>query len=135
VSTSPTTTSQPTTSSTTSTGGTQTIKDVNHLSPSTAVKFLLLSPNRRFVCSPDAVTEHYLRVAYGGRAGCVKAVSPSSAAKSLGSLQVDVTGDKAAVAAHPVGGIYDGEKITVSLVKNGPGWQVDGIKSNAPVGP
>ena len=31
--------------------------------------------------------------------------------------------------------VYDGEKITVSLIKNGPGWQVDGIKSNAPVGP
>jgi hypothetical protein len=135
VSTSPTTTSQPTTSSTTSTARSQTIKDLNHLSPSTAVKFLLLSPNPRFVCSPDAVTEHYLRVAYGGRAGCVKAVSPSSAAKSLGSLQIDVTGDKATVTAHPVGGIYDGEKLTASLVKEDGSWNVDGLKSNAPVGP
>jgi hypothetical protein len=130
-----TTTSQAATSSTTSTAGIRTIKDVKHLSPTTAAKFLLLSPNARFVCSPHAATEHYLRAAYGGRAGCVKAVSPTSAAKSLGPLQVDVTGDKATVTAHPVGGIYDGEKITVSLIRSGSGWKVDAIKSNAPVGP
>jgi hypothetical protein len=129
------TTSQAATSGTTSTAGSQTIKDIKHLSPTTAAKFLLLSPNARFVCSPHAATEHYLRAAYGGRAGCVKAVSPTSTAKSLGPLEVDVTGDKATVTTHPVGGIYDGEKITVSLIRSGSGWKVDAIKSNAPVGP
>jgi hypothetical protein len=100
-----------------------------------AVKLLLLSSNPRTVCGGDLVTSHYLHAAYGGRGGCVKAISPSSAAKSLGALVSRVNGDKATVTVRPLGGIYDGEGITVSLVRSGAGWQVDGIKTNAPVGP
>jgi ribonuclease PH len=65
----------------------------------------------------------------------VKAVSPSSAAKSLGTVLVDVSNDKATATVHPVDGLYDGEKITVSLVKEDGTWKVDSLKSNAPVGP
>jgi hypothetical protein len=34
----------------------------------------------------------------------------------------------------PTGGPYDGERITVSLVRD-PRWAVDQLKSNVPVGP
>jgi hypothetical protein len=123
-------------STTTSTGPTVTVKGANHPStPGAAVKLLLLSSNPRTGCSGNLVTSHYLHAAYGGRAGCVKAVTPRSAAKSLGRGTGDIVGDKAFITVHPVGGIYDGEKITVSLVRSDGGWQVDGIKSNAPVGP
>jgi hypothetical protein len=123
-------------STTTTRTSTQIVQEVNHPpTPAAAVKLLLLSSNPRTGCSGDVVTSHYLQAAYGGRAGCVKALSPSSAAKSLGTGTADVRGDKATVIVHPVGGIYDGEKITVSLVHSNFGWQVDGIKSNAPVGP
>jgi hypothetical protein len=139
VGTSPTTSSQarPTsTTSTTSTEGTQTVKEVNHAaSPGAAVKLLLLSSNPQTGCSNDLVTSHYLQEAYGGLGGCVKAVSPNSAAKSLGTVLVDVSDDKATATVHPVGGLYDGEKITVSLVKEDGTWKVDSLKSNAPVGP
>jgi hypothetical protein len=125
-----------TTSTATSTGATQTDKAVNHpQTPTAAVKLLLLSSNAKTGCSGDVVTSHYLQAAYGGRGACMKAVSPSSAAKSLGSGVADVSEQKATVVVHPVGGLYDGEKITVSLVRSSGGWQVDGIKSNAPVGP
>ncbi len=113
-----------------------TVKELNRPpTPSAAVKLLLLSSNPRTGCSSEVVTSHYRQAAYGGRGACVKALSPSSAAKSLGTVESDVTGDTATVTVHPVGGLYDGEKITVSLIRSGGGWQVDAIKSNAPVGP
>ena len=125
-----------TSSTTKSTGATQTVKSVNHpRTPAAAVKLLLRSSNPRTGCSSDVVTSHYLQAAYGGRGGCVKALTPSSAAKSLGAVESHIKGNEATVTVHPVGGIYDGEKITVSLVHRDFGWQVDGIKSNAPVGP
>ncbi len=99
------------------------------------MRLLLLSSTPQTGCSSDVVTQHYLRAAYGGRGACLKAVSSKNAAKSLGAVGTSITGGTAMVTVHPVGGIYDGEKITVSLIKNGAAWQVDGIKSNAPVGP
>jgi hypothetical protein len=124
----------PTSSTTIST--TATVKEANHPpTPAAAVRLLLLSSTPQTGCSSDVVTQHYLRAAYGGRGACLKAVSSKNAAKSLGALGTRITDGTAMVTVHPVGGIYDGEKITVSLIKNGAGWQVDGIKSNAPVGP
>ena len=124
----------PTSSTTIST--TATVKEANHPpTPAAAVRLLLLSSTPQTGCSSDVVTQHYLRAAYGGRGACLKAVSSKNAAKSLGALGTRITDGTAMVTVDPVGGIYDGEKITVSLIKNGAGWQVDGIKSNAPVGP
>jgi hypothetical protein len=42
---------------------------------------------------------------------------------------------RAAAKVVPKGGLYDGDKITVSLVKEDGTWKVDSLKSNAPVGP
>ena len=124
----------PTSSTTIST--TATVKEANHPpTPTAAVRLLLLSSTPQTGCSSDVVTQHYLRAAYGGRGACLKAVSSKNAAKSLGAVGTRIIDGTVMVTVHPVGGIYDGEKITVSLIKNGAGWQVDGIKSNAPVGP
>jgi hypothetical protein len=125
----------PSTRSTT-TSTTATVKEANHPpTPTAAVRLLLLSSTPQTGCSSDVVTQHYLRAAYGGRGACLKAVSSKNAAKSLGAVGTRITGGTVIQTVHPVGGIYGGEKIAVSLIKNGAGWQVDGIKSNAPVGP
>ena len=124
----------PTSSTTIST--TATVKEANHPpTPTAAVRLLLLSSTPQTGCSSDVVTQHYLRAAYGGRGACLKAVSSKNAAKSLAAVGTRIIDGTVMVTVHPIGGIYDGEKITVSLIKNGAGWQVDGIKSNAPVGP
>jgi len=124
----------PTSSTTIST--TAAVKEANHPpTPTAAVRLLLLSSTPQTGCSSDVVTQHYLRAAYGGRGACLKAVSSKNAAKSLAAVGTRIIDGTVMVTVHPVGGIYDGEKITVSLIKNGAGWQVDGIKSNAPVGP
>lgn len=88
-------------------------------------------------CGTDFVTEHYLSSAYGGEQGCVNAQTSGSAAQSV-QIQGLASGSKpdaAAVKVVPKGGVYDGEKLTVSLVKEGQDWKIDGVKSNAPVGP
>lgn len=89
-------------------------------------------------CSTDYVTEQYLQSAYGDEQGCAQAQTPGSAADSVeiqglagGSAQEGT----ATVKVVPDGGVYDGEKITVSLVKEGDDWKIDSLKSNAPVGP
>jgi hypothetical protein len=81
------------------------------------------------------VTEHFIHTAYGDTGGCINAQNEGAVAKSLGSYSQKITGSTATVQVRPVGGIYDGEKITVSLVMEDGGWKVDGLKSNAPVGP
>jgi hypothetical protein len=89
-------------------------------------------------CSTDYVTEQYLSEAYGGQQGCVQAQTPASAATSveIQGLEGDSSQEgTATVKVMPDGGVYDGEKITVSLVKEGDDWKIDSLKSNAPVGP
>ena len=99
------------------------------------VSAVLVSADPAEACGDEYVTAHYLSVAYGGREGCVKAQSPESAAESLGFYQASVDGHEAAALVRPVGGLYDGEKLTVTVVRQGGGWRVDAIESNAPVGP
>jgi hypothetical protein len=89
-------------------------------------------------CGTNYVTERYLSTAYGGEQGCEQATKPQSAADSV-DIQ-GVAGGSAkpgsvSVKVVPHGGVYDGEKITVSLVKEGPEWKIDSLNSNAPVGP
>ncbi len=99
---------------------------------------MLTSSDPAKVCSTRYVTQHYLGVAYGGRQGCVQAQSPKNAA---GSVDVGLTTQAsnrpraATTKATTKGGLYDGEKLTVSLVREDGSWKVDGLKSNAPVGP
>jgi hypothetical protein len=84
------------------------------------------------------VTQHYLDAAYGGRQGCIQAQSPKNAATSVDVGPVTQASNQpraAAAKASPTGGLYNGEKLTVSLVKEDGAWKVDALKSNAPVGP
>jgi hypothetical protein len=107
-----------------------------------AVDAVLTSSDPDKACASLYVTQHYLEVAYGGKQGCVKAQAPGSAAKSV-RIEGVIRPDTASTTAPEViakvvpsgGGLYEGEKITVSLVRQGAGWKVDGLKSNAPVGP
>ena len=50
------------------------------------------------------------------------------------SYSADIHGETATAVAEPNGGPYDGARITVTLV-GGPSFQVDGLRSNVPVGP
>jgi hypothetical protein len=81
------------------------------------------------------VTDHYLTVAYGGRQGCIDAQAPGSVAEKLDFKDLRIAGNHAKVVVVPSGGLYDGERVTVSLVRQGPYWAVDVLDANVPVGP
>jgi hypothetical protein len=88
-------------------------------------------------CGTDYVTEQYLSRAYGGEQGCVDAQTGGSAAQSvqIEGLASGSQPDTASVKIVPKGGVYSGEKLTVTMVKEGDDWKIDAVKSNAPVGP
>lgn len=87
-----------------------------------------------YACSRLLVTDRYVETAYGDRQGCVRAQSGGGAARSLDFKEVRPAGSQATVVVVPAGGLYDGERITVSLVRDHR-WLVDALQSNAPVGP
>jgi hypothetical protein len=123
--------------STTSTSGGSTTGQVGEAQTTVrqAVDAVLVSADPKKACGNKYVTQHYLEAAYGGEQGCAQAQRPGSAADNLGSYQATANGSRATVTARPSGGLYNGEKITVSLVKEDGNWKVDELKSNAPVGP
>jgi hypothetical protein len=86
-------------------------------------------------CASRYVTEHYLSAAYGGRSGCVQAQARGTAARYVHLAAEAQSGTKVIVKAVPHGGLYDGERLTVTLVKEGDAWKIDSLKSNEPVGP
>jgi hypothetical protein len=136
VSTTPTTSTHttPTTSTATSTGGGS--GGAGHgQTPQQAVNGVLTKVGPDNCVAGGNVTEHYIHAAYGDTGGCIRAQNKGAAAKSLDSYSQKITGNTGTVEVRPVGGIYDGEKITVLLVKEDGGWKVDALKSNAPVGP
>jgi hypothetical protein len=81
------------------------------------------------------VTDHYLTVAYGGRQGCIDAQAPGSVADKLDFKDLRIESNHAKAVVVPSGGPYDGERVTVSLVRQGPYWAVDVLDANVPVGP
>ena len=74
-------------------------------------------------------------MAYGGRQGCFRAQAPGSAARKLDAKDLRIDGNRATVVVVPSGGPYDGERVTVSIVHDGPRWAVDALSANVPVGP
>jgi hypothetical protein len=102
--------------------------------PRAAVEAVLASGDPGNACA-KYVTDHYLSVAYGGRLGCIQAQSPASAADRLDFKSVRVDGDRATGVVVPSGGPYDGERVIVSLVRDGRRWAVDELNANVPVGP
>jgi hypothetical protein len=101
-----------------------------------AVEAVLTSGDPADACG-RYVTRRYLKAAYGGRQGCVQAQGPGSAASSLRSFsaQLGQAAGTARAVAVPVGGPYDGVKVEVSLIQGGPGYEVDALRSDIPVGP
>lgn len=99
-----------------------------------AVEAVLTSSDPADTCV-RFVTGHYLQRAYGGPDGCIQAQSPAAVADQLDFRSVRVDGDRATAVVVPSGGPYDGKRVTVSLVRQDPGWAVDELDANIPVGP
>lgn len=140
VSTTPSTSSRTTTTTSTTRGdgGPNTGPANQALTIPQVVETLLTSSDPSKACDTAYVTQHYISAAYGSKQGCVQAQTPKNAATSVDIGPVTQASNQpraASAKATPTGGIYAGEKLTVSLVKEQGSWKVDGLKSNAPVGP
>jgi hypothetical protein len=81
------------------------------------------------------VTEAYVVTAYGDRAGCDAAVTSGGSATSVKVSAIAVSGETGTAVAVPTGGPSNGERLDVSLIREGDVWQVDSLRSNVPVGP
>jgi hypothetical protein len=89
-------------------------------------------------CGSDFVTDAYISAAYGDENGCVQAQTKASAADSVRIQTVkpaSLDPPSATATATPEGGQYDGEQLTVKLVKEDDVWRLDSLESDAPVGP
>jgi hypothetical protein len=73
--------------------------------------------------------------AFGDLSGCRAAQTSGGAAKSVDASGLSVDGETARATVVPAGGPSAGEKIEVTLVKDGHVWKVDSAKANVPVGP
>jgi hypothetical protein len=147
-STTPSTSTSATSTTTTeqSTTSTETTTEQVGAAPTTirqAVDAVLVSADSDEACGSSYVTQRYLEMAYGGKQGCVQAQSSNVTADSVHFDDVTlrmVTGTDpprrtASAKVVPDGGLYGGDELTVSLVKEDGNWKVDELKSNAPVGP
>jgi hypothetical protein len=94
----------------------------------------VLTSGYGFTCSRLLVTHRYVETAYGDRQGCLRAQSGGGAARSLDFKEVRPAGNRATAVVVPAGGLYDGDRITVSLVRD-QRWLVDALQSDVPVGP
>ena len=99
-----------------------------------AIRGFLASGDAATVCE-NAVAERFLRESYGDRQGCVGAQGPGSAARSVKVTNVEEDGEAALAVAVPRGGSNDGEHLEIELVLEDGAWMIDGISSDAPVGP
>jgi hypothetical protein len=97
-----------------------------------AVKFVLTATTSSTTCAPPVVTGRYLRAAYGGRQGCIDA---QRIAHKLEFEDLRIDGDRATAVVVPSDGTYEGERLTVSLVRLDRRWAVDQLDANVPVGP
>jgi hypothetical protein len=95
---------------------------------------LVLTSTNPLACHPPFVTRRFLDAAYGGHQGCVRSRTPGSVARHVDFRRLQVTGDHASAVVVATGGPNDGERITVSMIRD-PRWSVDRLRSNVPVGP
>ena len=126
------TTSRPANTTTGSDQGPQESGQVGD--PRRAVVAVLTSSDPADACG-RYVTSHYLEVAYGGRQGCIRAQAPGSAADRLEFKDLRIDGDRATAVVVPSDGTYNGERLTVSLVRLDRRWAVDELDADVPVGP
>ena len=108
----------------------RTIRDV--------VIAVLASGDPKRACAPDYVTDSYISAAYGDKKGCEQAQTKASAANALPIQSIEIVKlepPTAAAKVAPRGGQYDGDRLTITLIKEDDVWKVDSLTSNAPVGP
>lgn len=131
-------TSTPATTGTTSaneTTTTTTAKAPVGTSPAEAAMAFLSSPDAEAVCD-EVLTPAFLRTAYGDRSGCIAARRPASLADPNSKLEVGPPSNAGTrVDAEPSGGLYDGEKLKITIVEQGEAYLIDAVESNVPVGP
>ncbi len=96
------------------------------------VKLVLTATTSSTTCKPPFVTGRYLQAAYGGRQGCIDA---QRIAHKLEFKDLRIDGDRATAVVVPSDGTYNGERLTVSLVRLDRRWAVDQLDANVPVGP
>jgi hypothetical protein len=95
---------------------------------------LLTSSDPAEACD-EAVTDAFLRRAYGDRAGCGAALAPAALARRVRIRMLEIAGAGATAVVLPEGGVYDGQQLDVMLVREGDRWEVDGLEADIPVGP
>jgi hypothetical protein len=99
-----------------------------------AISAVFASGDPAAACEKYA-TPAYVASAYGDLSGCRAAQQAGAAANGVTTTGVLVSGDSAKAVAVPSGGPSDGEKIELTLVKDGAIWKVDSARANVPVGP
>jgi hypothetical protein len=99
-----------------------------------AITEVLGGADRVAACETYATT-NYVTTAFGDIDGCKAAISAGASSKGLEISTPDISGDSATSIVTPQGGPSAGEKIHVTLVKDGDVWKVDTAKANVPVGP
>lgn len=124
-------TTQSTTGSTTTTTPYKTI-----LQPmAVANLFLTGKPAGSIDICSEGMTPQFLRKSYGGRPGCLASRRPNALATASMLGNASARAGRWAIPARPKGGTYDGDKLTITVVKTDGAWKIDGLRSNAPVGP
>lgn len=104
-------------------------------SPATAAQAFLSSPDAALVCD-EVLAPEFLRTAYGDRTGCIAARRPASLADPNSKLEVGPESNAGVrVDAAPTGGLYDGDKLQITVVREGSAYLIADVKSNVPVGP
>ncbi len=125
---SPTTT---TTSTNEGDGGGDSRQRKQSTDPRTAVEAFLTSSDASRRCE-RFVTTDFLFQAYSGPHACAQA-PPLADQFDFKDLRVE--GNRATAVVVPSDGTYNGERLTVSLVRQGRRWAVDELHAKVPVGP
>jgi hypothetical protein len=99
-----------------------------------ALEGALVSDDPKLACD-RFVTDAYLQDNYGDRAACEQSLAPGSRAKSVKVSKIEVERNAATAIAVPSGGPTSGDRLDATLIRQGGGWKVDSLRSDAPVGP
>ncbi|MGI9556808.1 MAG: hypothetical protein ACR2N5_02585 [Solirubrobacterales bacterium] len=99
-----------------------------------AITGFLVSGEAEIACG-EAVTEGFLRQAYGDRQGCIGAQTSGGTARSVRVERLDVEGATAFAIGVPKGGASAGQRLEIDLVKKRGQWRIDNLFADVPVGP
>jgi hypothetical protein len=123
-----------TTSSVTTTGGTTTTQPANDRAAIDAVVTDFLTKVDAPGACTELVTPAFVRRSYGSEKGCKAARKPSAMARSV-TIKPATGGNADVVTARPMGGVFGGETLKVTLINLDGRWTINRITSNVKVGP